>query len=115
MMNTAVLEVRSLTEVLQDVSELVNRGEQETETHISFATVELLWQLFTAQRWTLLKALCGAGALSLTEVAKQVGQDSVHVAEDIQALTQVGLLTQTADGRVEFPYEAIKVQFLLHA
>ncbi|MBE0622179.1 MAG: DNA-binding protein, partial [Burkholderiales bacterium] len=34
---------------------------------------------------------------------------------DITALLAAGVLNRTEEGRVEFPYEAVKVAFLLQA
>ena len=47
-------------------------GEKEDNTRIAFATPELLWQVLTAKRWELLKALCGAVPISISEAARQV-------------------------------------------
>jgi hypothetical protein len=34
---------------------------------------------------------------------------------DVAALLRAGLLTRTPSGAIEFPYEAVKVEFLLQA
>ena len=34
---------------------------------------------------------------------------------DITALLEAGVLTRAADGKIEFPFDAVKVEFLLHA
>lgn len=113
-MNTVVLEVRSLTETLADAAHSMNTGRAEDAAHIGFATPELLWQVLTAKRWQLLKAMCGAGPMSIREAARRVGRDVKAVHGDITALLNSGLLDRTADGRVEFPFEAVKVEFMLH-
>ena len=59
--------------------------------HISFATPELLWQTLTAKRWEILKAMTGAGALSIREVARRVGRDVKAVHGDVTALVQAGV------------------------
>ncbi len=114
-MNTVVLEVRSLTETLADAAQVMNTGRAEHEAHIGFATPELLWQVLTGKRWQLLKAMCGAGPLSIREAARRVGRDVKAVHGDITALLNAGLLDRTVDGRVEFPFEAVKVEFMLQA
>lgn len=113
-MNMVVLEVRSLTETLADAAHIMNTGRAEDAAHIGFATPELLWQVLTAKRWQLLKAMCGAGPMSIREAARRVGRDVKAVHGDITALLNSGLLDRTADGRVEFPFEAVKVEFMLH-
>ena len=50
MMNTVVLEVRSLEEALDKSIEVIESRNPESESHISFATPELLWKLLTAKR-----------------------------------------------------------------
>lgn len=114
-MNTVVLEVRSLSETLADAAYTMNTGRAEHEAHIGFATPELLWQVLTGKRWQLLKAMCGAGPLSIRETARRVGRDVKAVHGDVTALLNAGLLERTEDGRVEFPFEAVKVEFVLQA
>jgi hypothetical protein len=60
-MSTVVLEVRSLKEALVDTTSAMKTRRAERAARISFATPELLWDVLTAKRWELLKALCGAG------------------------------------------------------
>ena len=112
-MNTVVLEVRSLTETLTDAAHIMNTGRAEHEAHIGFATPELLWQVLTPKRWQLLKAMCGAGPISIREAARRVRRDVKAVHGDITALLNAGLLDRTADGRVEFAFDAVKVEFML--
>jgi predicted transcriptional regulator len=114
-MNTVVLEVRSLTDTLADAVQAMKTGRAEKEVRISFATPELLWKVLTAKRWELLKAMCGAGPISIREAARRVHRDVKAVHGDITALLNVGILIRVADGSVEFPFEAIKVEFMLQA
>jgi len=51
--------------------------------HISFASVELLWQTLTAKRWEILKAMTGQGPLTIREVARRVERDVKAVHGDI--------------------------------
>jgi predicted transcriptional regulator len=75
----------------------------------------LLWAVLTAKRWEILKALCGAGPASIRETARRVGRDVKAVHGDVTALLHAGLLDRAEGGGVEFPYEAIKVEFMLQA
>jgi predicted transcriptional regulator len=115
MMNTVVLEVRSLADTLADASRVMKTRRGEREARIAFATPELLWQVLTAKRWELLKALCGAGRVSIREAARRVGRDVKAVHADVKALLDAGLVNRTADGGIEFPFQAIKVEFVLQA
>lgn len=114
-MKTVVLEVKSLADTLTEVSKTMKSGRAEREARISFATPELLWEVLTAKRWELLKILCGAGPLSIREAARRVGRDVKAVHGDVKALLQAGVLRRSDDGRIEFPYEAVKVEFMLQA
>jgi len=114
-MSTVVLEVRSLAETLADAARVMKTRRGEREARIAFATPDLLWQVLTAKRWELLKALCGAGRLSIREAARRVGRDVKAVHADVKALLDAGILNRTADGRIEFPFQAIKVEFVLQA
>ncbi len=114
-MNTVVLEVRSLTETLADVARAMKTRRAESEARISFATPELLWQVLTAKRWELLKMLCGAGPVSIREAARRVDRDVKAVHGDVTTLLDAGVLTRISDGRIEFPFDAVKVDFMLKA
>ena len=114
-MSTVVLEVRSLDKTLADASRAMKTGRGEREARIAFGTPELLWEVLTAKRWELLKALCGAGPVSIREAARRVGRDVKAVHGDVSALLDAGVLKRTADGRIEFPFQAVKVEFMLQA
>ncbi len=114
-MNTVVLEVRSLAGTLADAARAMKTGRAEREARISFATPELLWQVLTAKRWELLKVLSGAGPVSIREAARRVGRDVKAVHRDVTALLNAGVLNRTADGSVEFPFQVVKVEFVLQA
>ena len=114
-MNTVVLEVRSLQESLDDVVRTLKTGRGERDARISFATPELLWKVLTGRRWELLKTLVGAGPLSIRETARRVGRDVKGVHVDVSALLAAGLVQRAPGGGIEFPFDAVKVEFLLRA
>ncbi len=114
-MRTVTLDVRNPGEAMQEFVGAWKSGRAAKSARISFASPELLWKVLTAKRWELLRALCGAGAISIREAARRVGRDVKAVHGDVTALLAAGVLDRTEDGRVVFPYEAIKVEFLLHA
>lgn len=100
---------------MADVVRVWKTGKAEKSARISFATPELLWKVLTAKRWELLKAMRGAGAMSIREAARRGGRDVKAVHGDITALLNAGVLDRVEDGRVIFPFDAVKVEFLLHA
>ena len=114
-MKTVVLEVQPAREALRASSRAMKTGRAEREAHIGFASPELLWQVLTAKRWELLKAMTGAGPMSIREAARRVERDVKAVHGDVMALLGAGLLNRTDTGAVEFPFESVKVEFMLRA
>ena len=114
-MKTVTLDVCSPGDALADIATTLKSGKAQRSARISFATPELLWKVLTAKRWELLKTLCGAGPVSIREAARRVGRDVKAVHTDPTALLLAGVLDRTAEGQIEFPYDAVKVEFLLQA
>jgi len=114
-MKTVTLDVRPPSDAMADFTQAWKTGEPQRSAHISFATPELLWKVLTKKRWELLKALCGAGPVSIREAARRVGRDVKAVHGDVTALLNAGVLDRIEDGRIVFPFEAVKVEFLLQA
>jgi len=114
-MKTVILDVRMPADSMADFVRAWKTGKPEKSARISFATPELLWRVLTAKRWELLKALCGAGPLSIREAARRVGRDVKAVHGDVTALLNAGVLDREEDGRIIFPFEAVKVEFMLLA
>ena len=114
-MKTVILEVRSPADTMASFVQSWKSGKPERSARISFATPELLWQVLTAKRWELLKALCGAGPVSIREASRRVERDVKAVHSDITALLNAGVLDRAEGGGIVFPFEAVKVEFLLQA
>lgn len=114
-MKTVTLDVRKPADSMADFTRAWTTGKPQESARISFATPELLWRVLTAKRWELLKVLCGAGPVSIREAARRLGRDVKAVHGDVTALLNAGILDRTDNGRIVFPYEAVKVEFLLHA
>lgn len=111
-MKTVTFEVRSLADTLADFSQAMETG-MASEPKIAFETPELLFQILTAERWNVLCALRAADSLSVEELARRLGRDQALIHADIKALSQAGILRKTAEGKYEFPYDAIHVDFML--
>ena len=114
-MKTVTLDVRPPGESMGDFLHGWKTGKPQKSAHISFATPELLWKVLTAKRWELLKALCGAGPVSIREAARRVERDVKAVHSDVTALLNAGVLERVEGGGIVFPFEAVKVEFLLQA
>ena len=112
-MSTVTIGVTSL----DDTKDRMGRafGGEAQEAHISFDSVELLWKLMTPKRWEIVRAMTGAGPLSIRAVARRVERDVKSVHGDIQALLKAGVLERTEDGRVTFPYDEVHVDFRVRA
>ncbi|GEO41610.1 transcriptional regulator [Skermanella aerolata] len=110
-MNTVTLSIASREDVTQRA--LAAFGGERQGAHISFVSVELLWQTLTRKRWELLKSMTSEGAMTIREAARRVGRDVKAVHGDVQTLLNAGILDRTADGRVVFPYDAVHVDFTL--
>jgi len=112
-MRTVTLEIASAEDVKRRALAALKGKPQSAR--ISFAAPELLWKVLTAKRWELLKAMAGEGPLSMREVARRVGRDVKAVHGDVHALLDAGLLDRTEKGRIEFPFDAVRVDFTLRA
>jgi predicted transcriptional regulator len=112
-MRTVTLEVSSREEANRRVLRAFE-GKPQGDL-ISFETPALLFKVLTQKRWELLSALTGAGAMTLREVARRVERDVKAVHGDVHALLDVGILQKTAEGRILFPFDAVRVNFVLKA
>jgi predicted transcriptional regulator len=112
-MKTVTLQVATLDDVKQRLRSAFKGKKQGS--YISFATPELLFRLLTAKRWELIRALIGAGPVTIREAARRVGRDVKAVHGDVHALLKAGVLRKTADGLIVFPYDAIRVDVMLRA
>jgi len=100
---------------MADFANAWKSGKAQKSARISFASPELLWRVLSQKRWELLKALCGAGPVSIREAARRAGRDIKAVHGDVTALLSAGIINRIDDGRIVFPFEAVKVEFLLQA
>ena len=114
-MKTVTLDVRAPGDAMADFVRVWKSGKSEKAARISFAAPEVLWRVLTVKRWELLKALCGAGPVSIREAARRVGRDVKAVHGDVVALLNAGVLERAEGGGVVFPFEAVKVEFMLQA
>lgn len=112
-MTTITLGVSSLADGLAAFSQAWKSGKPDAGARISFATPELLWKVLTAKRWAILQQLTGQGPIGLRELARRVQRDVKGVHTDVQALIAAGLLRRADDGKIEFPFDAVHVDFIL--
>ncbi len=113
-MKAVVLEVGSLTDSVVGATRAWKIGKAEGAARISFASAELLWKVLTAKRLEILKAMTGAGGLTIREIAHRVGRDIKAVHSDVKALQMAGVLDKSPEGRAIFPYDEVRVNFSWH-
>ena len=89
-------------------------GKRQPE-RISFESLDLLWKMLAPNRMALVQMLTGAGPMTLREAARRVGRDVRAVHSDVHLLLQAGVLRKDDEGRIEFPYTAVHVDFMLKA
>lgn len=87
-------------------------GEAQGE-HITFDSLELLFQILTPARWNIIRTMTGAGPLSIRQIEQRLGRDDPTAQHDVLALLDVGVLDRNADGAIEFPYDTVHVDFMI--
>jgi len=86
---------------------------KEQGSHISFSSIDLLWQTMTRKRWELLKALTGKGAVSIREASRLVERDIKSVHGDVHALLEAGVIQKNEEGMIIFPFDEVHVDFVI--
>lgn len=113
-MKTVTLDVRPLSDTLSDFAKTW-KSRKASSPRISFESPTLLFKLLTGKRWELLNLLTGAGPVTIREVARRSGRDVKAVHCDVRALLNAGILRKTADNKIVFPFDAVRVDFVLKA
>lgn len=112
-MRTVKLEVSSRGKISQRFLRALKGASQGAV--ISFESPALLFKVLSGKRWDLLKVMTGAGPLTIREAARRMERDVKAVHGDVHALLNAGLLQKTHDGLIVFPFDAVRVDFLLKA
>lgn len=112
-MTTLTIEVATAAET--DARFLRAMAGEPVGNFLSFPSAELLFTVLTARRWTLLRALTGAGPVGVRELARRVERDVKGVHSDAQALVMAGVIDKLPDGKLHFPYDAVHLELDLKA
>lgn len=112
-MRTVTIEVGAFDKAEQRM-EAAFRGEYQG-CFISFPSHERMMAVLTQKRWEIVKALLGQEAMSIREIARRVDRDVKAVHGDVHVLLNSGVLDRTESGKIEFPYEAVHVDFTIQA
>jgi predicted transcriptional regulator len=112
-MSTVTLSVSSREEINQRFLQGF-QGEPQG-TVISFESPALLFKVLTGKRWELLNMMTGAGPMTIRQAARRLGRDVKAVHGDVDTLLNTGILQKIDNDRVEFPFDAVRVEFTLKA
>jgi len=107
-METLTIEVATNDALNARIVQAVERNEPQPPGYF-FDTAEALLDTLTGNRFAILKALAGAGPIGVRELARRVGRDGRAVHADAQRLATIGLIDKTADGKLHFPYDAVRL------
>jgi predicted transcriptional regulator len=113
-MNTLTIDVRPLADSLADMVQAVEAQRPQAPRY-SFANAASLMRTLGGKRFDLIQVLSGAGPVTIREAARRAGRDVKAVYGDVQTLLNCGVLSKTVDGKIELPYESVRVEFLLKA
>ena len=92
-----------MADTLADAAAAMADNTADPEPQIACATPELLWEVLTAERWALLKAIAGAGPVSIDQAAERSGRDFELVRADADAMAQAGILDRRRTIGSSFP------------
>jgi predicted transcriptional regulator len=112
-MKVVTLQLASLDDVKRRAQDAFKGGKQGAR--ISFASPELLFRVMTMKRWELVRAMTGAGPLTIRGAARRVHRDVKAVHGDVHALLNAGILHKSENGQIVFPFDAIRVDVMLRA
>lgn len=83
--------------------------------YLNFETPAAFFGRLTQRRWSIVRVMQGAGAMSVRELARRVGRDVKRVHEDVRVLLELGLIEKTDNGEIVCPYGDIYVDMHLKA
>ena len=83
--------------------------------HLNFESPGVFFSRLSEKRWALVHALQGQGEVAVRELARRVGRDVKRVHEDVQVLTELGLVERTADGGAVCPFDEVHIDMRLQA
>lgn len=76
---------------------------------LNFESPAAFFGRLTERRWSLVTLLQGQGTLALRELARRAGRDVKRVHEDVQVLTELGLVERDAAAGVSCPFADVHI------
>jgi predicted transcriptional regulator len=110
-MTTDILTIRVETEAQWSsrIVQAAERGEPQPPGY-SFRTHDELLDTLTSKRFAILRALCGRDPTGVDELAQCVGREARALHDDAPRLVGIGLIDQTEDGKLHFPYCGVHLE-----
>ena len=90
----------------------LERGEKVQERHVTFPDLRSMLNALSPKRLELLRDVHRRPARSVRELADRLGRDYKRVHEDVETLSESGLLLRDK-GTVSAPYDAITAEMRL--
>ena len=109
-MRTVVLGIETQSDLTRRILATAKSRKVESD-RISFESPGELWRVLAPKRLEIVRAMTGAGPLTIREVARRVGRDFKAVHSDVTMLANTGVVQRTDSGAVEFPYDRVHVEF----
>src|SRR5450830_1307839 len=114
-MRTVILGVETQIDLTRRILATAHGQRKAGDDRISFESVSDLWRVLAPKRMEIVRVMTGAGPLTIREVARRVDRDFKGVHGDVHTLLNAGILQKTDDGLIIFPYDAIRIDVMLHA
>lgn len=110
-MRTLIVDVASI----EEINARIGRGidGEVLGTRRSFVSAELLLGFLTSKRLQILNIMTGAEPMSIRELARRLQRDVKAVHGDVQELLARRFLLKTEDSRIAFPFDEVRVNFVL--
>ncbi len=114
-MKTVVFSIQTLDSALAGFAGAWSSGKGDASAHIGFENWELMHKVLSPKRLEIVRAMTGAGPLSIREIARRVARDFKGVHSDATLLVEAGVVDKDGSGKLIFPYDKIHVDFEISA
>jgi predicted transcriptional regulator len=95
-----------------DAVKRAKRGQAVREEHVNFESWEALASVMTTKRFEMLRHLHRQPEASIASLARSLKRDYKRVHEDVEALSEAGLIERSDDG-LRAEYDEIRTQIAL--
>jgi len=102
-MKTVVFNIQTLDAALADFGRVWKSGKKDGTAQIGFQSWELMHKVLAPKRLEIIRAMTGAGPLSIREIARRIGRDFKGVHSDMTLLARTGVIDRDEHGRLSFP------------